>query len=91
MIEKILGRIHRTRGVGEQVWFAFNTVGKSGESRNSRKMFAIYTLISKLGNSISRKQTDTRLLYKYERLFFLRTGNLIINWVTFSLLQTYCA
>ena len=43
-----------------------------------------------LGNSISRTQTDTKLLYKYEHFLYLKTGNLIMNWISLSLLQTYC-
>ena len=43
--------------------------------------------------AISSTETDTKLLYKYEHLFFLKTGVSIINFPPspLSFLQTYCA
>ena len=36
----------------------------------------------KLENSIFSTKTDTKFISKYKHLFFLKTGNLIINWVS---------
>ena len=38
----------------------------------------------KFGNSVLSTQNDTRLLYKYKDIFFLKTGSLISNWVPLS-------
>ena len=43
--------------------------------------FAIYPSF-KLGKSISSTYTGRELLFKYEHFFFLKNGNLIINWVS---------
>ena len=48
----------------------------------------LFLLSFKLGNSIPSTQTETKLLYKYKHIFFLKTGSLILNWVPLFLLQS---
>ena len=48
----------------------------------------LFLLSFKLGNSIPSTQTETKLLYKYKHVFFLKTGSLILNWVPLFLLQS---
>ena len=54
------------RGIGEQVWFVLNIFGGSESWSHPR--------------TYPSTQSDTKLLYKYKHIFFLKTGNLILNW-----------
>ena len=56
-----------------------------GESRR-QKNFVILIL----GTVFPSLKLTRNFLFKYEHFFFLKTGNLIINWVPLSLLQIYC-
>ena len=55
---------------------------------HSRKISQFFPWF-KLGSSVSSFQTDTKLLHKYEHLFFLKTGNLVTNWVSLSLIYKH--
>ena len=44
--------------------------------------FANFTLTNE--NNISSTQTGTKLLYKYKHFFFIKNGNLIINWISYK-------
>ena len=57
------------------MWFVPDTVAWSGGGANPMKILQ-FLLSFKLGK--------LKLLYKYECLFFLKTGNLIINWVPYK-------
>ena len=70
----ILRRIPAKWGVGKQVSFDPDAVGESGGGTTPRKNLPSF----KLGNSISSTWTGTKLLYKYEHFFFLKTAYLII-------------
>ena len=71
--------------VGEQVWFLRNTLGRSEGQCQLKKIWQLLLSFS-FGNSISSILIDTKLIYKskYEPTLFLKTGNLILNWVPLS-------
>ena len=59
-----------------------DTIVQSGEQCNTKK--TLQFLISFNGNSISSIYLDTKSLYKYELLFYLKTSSLIIIWVPYK-------
>ena len=44
----------------------------------------VFLLPFRLANIVFSTYTDAKLLYKYEFLFFLKTGNLMINWIPYK-------
>ena len=75
-----MGRIRAKQVIDEQVWFIPNIFGKSGSRCHSRKVL-LFLLSFKLGNSIPSTLSDIKVSYNCEHFFFLKTGNLILNWV----------
>ena len=65
------------RSASKQLWFVTNTFGGSKDWCHPRKVLLF--LSSFIGNSIHSILTK-KLLYKDEHFFFLKTGNLILNW-----------
>ena len=61
------------------MWFVLNLFRGSKGWCHSRKIW-LFLLSFNLGNSIPSTKTDTKLWYKYKHIFFLKTGNLILNW-----------
>ena len=77
----ISGKVRAKRGVDGQVWFVPNTY-RGSEDRCYPLQMWLFLRSSKFGNSIASTYTDMKLLYKYEHIFFYKTGDLIINWVS---------
>ena len=75
---KLLLHIGKNQRKHGQVWFVPNAVQSSGRECNPRKILCFLPSF-KIGNNIFSTKTDTKLLHKYEHLFFLNTVNLIIN------------
>ena len=84
-----MGKIWAKRDVGEKVWFVPNTVGGSGggvaipgKCCNFSPLLNLETLFPAL--------KLTRYCYLKSTFFFMRTGNLIINWVPLSSTNILC-
>ena len=94
MIMKIwlhIGKNPIKASCSKQVWFVPNVFGKSKDRCHPPKETLLFLLSFKLGNTAPNTLTYTKLLYNYEHFFFLKTGNLISNWILLSLLQAYLA
>ena len=77
------------------MWFVLNLFRESKGWCHPRKIW-LFWLSFTLGKNIFSTQTDTKFLYKYKNnlfycnlrtinvIFFLKTGNLILNWVLLS-------
>ena len=77
------------------MWFVLNLFRESKGWCHPRKIW-LFWLSFTLGKNIFSTQTDTKFLYNYKNnlfycnlrtinvIFFLKTGNLILNWVLLS-------
>ena len=84
----ILRRTPAIRSVGKYFRIVPNKVESfGGEPKPTGKLCSYFRHLS-VETLFSALKTDTKLLYKYEHFFYLKTGNLIKILVSLSLRQT---